>query len=197
MGSVEERRRVILFTGHRVDAPGRAEPRFPPDREEMAREWIRAAVAAELERAAGAEILGITGGASGGDILFHEVCADLGIPTHMYLALPQPDYIASSVEDGGPDWVRRFEDLQATTDPRIMHDEVLPEWLRAETEYNVWQRSNLWMLHAAFAESDHVTLIALWNHALGDGPGGTEDMVQRARERGALVEILDARDLLT
>jgi hypothetical protein len=39
-------------------------------------------------------------------------------------------------------------------------------------------------------------LIALWNGATGDGPGGTEDMVKRAQDRGATFIHLDARKLI-
>lgn len=195
--AAEQPVRVMLFTGHRLDAEGRAKPRFPADKESTARDWISTAVAAEKEQAGGAPLLGIGGGASGGDILFHEVCAELKIPTRMYLALPQLDYIAASVSDGGPAWVRRFNDLQATTDPRLLSDETdLPPWLRGRNDYSIWQRSNLWMLHTAFALGARVALIALWNRQAGDGPGGTQDMVERAQERGARVEILEALKLL-
>jgi hypothetical protein len=53
------------------------------------------------------------------------------------------------------------------------------------------------MLHSALAISnDHLTLSALWNGEVGDGPGGTEDMVTRAQDRGATFIHLDARKLL-
>ena len=71
--------RTILFTGHQVDAPGRQEPRFPADKEPLARAAIREAVLREAAGPGGA--VGLAGAASGGDILFHEVCAELGIAT--------------------------------------------------------------------------------------------------------------------
>ena len=40
-----------------------------------------------------------------------------------------------------------------------------------------------------------VVLLALWDGAKGDGPGGTEDMVAQARARGARVVPLDASAL--
>ena len=53
------------------------------------------------------------------------------------------------------------------------------------------------MLHNALAISeDNVTLIALWNGQTGDGHGGTEDMVRRARDRGAKFIHLDARKFI-
>ncbi len=187
---------VILFTGHRIDAPGRSTPRFPAAKEKLAREMIFDAVAKEKEKASG-KLMGLTGGACGGDILFHEVCEELNIPSQMYLVLPKSEYIKASVADGGPDWIERFNRLYNKLKPQLLSDsERLPRWLRAKKDYNIWQRSNLWMLHNALALSqDHLTLIALWNGATGDGPGGTEDMVARAKDRGARFIHLDTTKL--
>ena len=188
--------RVILFTGHRIDAPGREQPRFPPDKEHRARAMIAAAVSREKEKTQG-KLLGISGGASGGDILFLEVCEELGIPTTMYLAKAKSDYIEASVADGGPEWVNRFNRLFDRKPPEFLADAAgLPAWLRSNSEYNIWQRSNLWMLHSALdISNDNLALVALWNGGLGDGPGGSEDMVQRAQQRGATIILLDARKL--
>ena len=54
------------------------------------------------------------GGASGGDILFHEVCAELSVPTTLWLALPPDRYVMESVAPAGPDWVPRFHLVQAS-----------------------------------------------------------------------------------
>jgi Tetratricopeptide Repeats-Sensor len=188
---------VLLFTGHRIDAEGRANPRFPRAKENQARAMIAEAVTKEKERSAGG-LLGISGGASGGDILFHEVCEELGISTRMYLVIPKSEYIKASVADAGPEWVNRFNRLTNQLQPEILSESgELPRWLRAKKDYSIWQRSNLWMLHDALDISkDNLTLIALWNGATGDGPGGTEDMVKRAQDRGATFIHLDARKLL-
>jgi hypothetical protein len=112
--------------------------------------------------------------------------------------LPTNEYIKASVADGGPEWVDRFNRLFDKHEAKILSEsERLPRWLRAKPVYDIWQRSNLWMLHnALFLSRDHLTLIALWNGATGDGPGGTEDMVNRAKMRGATFVHLDARKLL-
>jgi hypothetical protein len=196
-GQVAETPRAILFTGHRIDAPGRKSPRFPAAKEKQAWDLILEAVAREKQRAGG-RLFGISGGASGGDILFHEACEQLGIPSQMYLVLPKTDYIKSSVADSGPDWVARFNRLYDRLKPKVLSDsEQLPRWLRAKRDYSIWQRSNLWMLHnALFISRDHLTLIALWNGTAGDGPGGTADMVKRAQDRGAAFIHLDTSKLL-
>jgi len=193
----EDAPRVILFTGHRLDAPGRPTPRFPAAKEAEARAMIRETVASIQAKNAG-KLIGLSGGASGGDILFHEVCEELNIPSQMFLVLPKAEYIKASVADAGPVWIERFNRLYEKFKVRVLSDsDRLPRWLRAKKDYSIWTRSNLWMLHNALAISqDHLTLIALWNGATGDGPGGTEDMVQRAQDRGAVFIHLDSRKLI-
>lgn len=204
------RRRVLIFTGHRIDAPGRQTPRFPKEQEQAARQKIKEAVEAELRSAEGVAF-GIAGGANGGDILFHEVCAELGIPTHLYLAFPSAQYVKASVGDAGPEWIERFRRLDARLEAqgqvRVLceladepadQSEYLPAWLRTKRDYNIWQRNNLWMLHNALAAGggDRVTLIALWDTLpTGDGAGGTSDLVAKADRRGAKPVIINTREL--
>ena len=70
-----------------IDAPDRKSPRFPADKEQVARGKIKEAVVKEMNSGAGVAS-GYAGGASGGDTLFLEVCAELGITTNLYLAIP-------------------------------------------------------------------------------------------------------------
>src|ERR1044072_3785238 len=202
------RRRVLIFTGHMIDAPDRPKPRFPADKEGVAREKIKEAIEAEMRIGEGVSF-GIAGGASGGDILFHEVCFELGIPTHLYLALPRGLYVNASVRRGGPDWVQRFRDLNARASNQglvrvlsQMEDEpkdekeYLPAWLRSKPNYKIWQRNNLWMLHNALTAGgdDCVTLISLWDcEPTGDGPGGTSDLVQKVERRGAKAIVINTK----
>jgi hypothetical protein len=188
--------RVLLFTGHMIDAPKREKPRFPPDKEDVARQAIRKAIEDERERPGGVAF-GIAGGASGGDILFHEICAELGIPTRLFLALPKDPYIEESVAPAEGDWVQRFDRLTGKLPMRVLAESKdLPPWLAEKPDYDIWQRNNLWMLHNALAEGDQsVTLIALWNGQEGDGPGGTGDLVQRVKKRQARAVILDTKKL--
>ncbi len=196
-GTAERPPHVILFTGHRIDAPDRLKPRFPSDKEDQARDMILAAVS-QVKKEATGHLLGISGGASGGDILFHEICEELEIQTRMYLALPKNDYVKASVADGGHQWVERFNRLFEAKVPEILSESgELPRWLRAKKNYSIWQRSNMWMLHSALAISnDDLTLIALWDGDKSDGPGGTQDMVKRALDRGTAFIHLDARSLI-
>ncbi len=205
-----QRKRVLLFAGHMIDAPDRNQPRFPADKEQTARDKIRAAVVKEVNSGAGV-VSGYAGGASGGDILFHEVCAELGIPTQLYLAIPPQKYVTTSVQQAGEEWVDRFWKLYKTHSEtkhlRILseatdEDENLPAWLREKPDYGIWQRNNLWMLFNALDEScdpksddPNITLIGLWDGKGGDGPGGTGDLVKKVRDLGARSEVISTNEL--
>ena len=157
---------VVLFTGHRVDEPGRNTPRFPNTdaAEAEARRLIREAVEKEKSEAAGG-IIGIAGGGSGADILFHEVCEELGIATRLYLALPPDQFSAASVAPAGPKWVARYNRLTQRLKPTVLAEKKdLPHWLATTRDYDLWQRNNLWMMFNALAgNATQMTLVALWN----------------------------------
>jgi hypothetical protein len=192
------RDRVIVATGHRTDTPDRKSPRFPNTREciDKAKAWLRERVEAEKAETKGS-ISAIAGAASGTDLIFHEVCAELGIPTTVVLPIPRKDYCRDSVADGGPDWVEKFDRLVNANPPVLLSDDAdLPVWAASIQDYGVFQRGNIFMLEAALSKPNaDVTLLALWNGKAGDGPGGTADMVELAKEQGAKVCVKDTNEL--
>jgi hypothetical protein len=194
LGSAPPRDRVIVATGHRADTPDRKSPRFPNTKEsnDKAKAWLRERVAAERTETNGL-VSGIGGAASGTDLIFLEVCAELGITTTVVLPIPREDYCRDSVADGGPDWVERFNRLVNAKPPVLLSDDAeLPAWATSIPDYGVFQRGNIFMIEAALiAPNADVTLLALWNGNAGDGPGGTADMVKLAQEQGAKVCVKD------
>lgn len=194
--------KVLLFAGHMVDASDRPEEarRFPrtPEATAQARAMIFAAVEKEVAGHAG-DVLGIAGGASGGDILFHEVCEELGVPTALYLALPEDRFEVTSVQQGGADWVERYRALTGRLAPHVLQQtKELPKWLADKPGYDVWQRNNLWLMFSALATGARGrTLLALYNREReSDSPGGTAHLVAEAATWGFKVIELDARALL-
>ncbi|MBY5883990.1 hypothetical protein HFN46_33330 [Rhizobium leguminosarum] len=194
--------RVILFTGHMLDAPGRDKDkaRFPntPEAVAAARKMIEKVVKEEMNEDGGVAF-GIAGGACGSDILFHEVCHSLNIPTQLLLALPEAQFQAESVNRGGVDWVMRYQQLCQRVTPRELADSKdLPRWLSSKKGYDIWQRNNLWMMFNALAtQARNLTLIALHNREMEpDGPGGTSHLVSVAANWGFKTIELDARQLL-
>jgi tetratricopeptide repeat protein len=189
--------RVLLFTGHRIDSGNRSKPRFPAAKESIAREAIRSAVSDEKDITRGS-LVGISGGANGGDLLFLEVCDELGIKTEMMLALPENQFIEASVQSEDKSWLRRFQSQVERHPgfPVLADSPELPKWLQMKRGYDIWQRNNLWLLSEALCLAPrNITLIALWDGEPGDGPGGTEHMVSLAKERGCRTVLLNTRSL--
>jgi hypothetical protein len=177
---------ALLFTGHMVDVPDRKKPRFPVHAERRARAAIRASVA-NMPWTQPGPTVGLAAAASGGDILFHEVCAELGIATRIMLALPVDEFLAASVAPAGANWVLRFHALLASHGPENLSIMASQDGLSEGETENIWQRANLWMIDEAVAIAPERALLALWDGARGDGPGGTEYFVQTAPRFGVRV----------
>jgi len=185
---------ILLFVGHLIDAPGCSSPRFPAAMESVARIAIAKAVPGIFGTLDG-PACGLAGASNGGDILFHEVCQEDGVPSNIYLSVSAGPYVAAAVQTAGHGWVERFYALYNRLPSRGESFE-LPYWLREEPGCGVWPRNALWMLHSALAlGSAGTTVIALWNGEPADGAGGVDDVVRTARSSGANVIILDTNKL--
>jgi hypothetical protein len=189
-GSSDETVATLLFSGHRIDAPGRSADRFPARIEADIRDQICTAVEAEWRCRDQSGLRAISSAANGGDILFLECCSDIGIAAEVFLALPPDEFCDASVADGGQAWVDRYRSLCAEFPVRVLEPEV-------NSADNVFQQTNRWMLDTALAlDGGQLTLIALWDGADGDGAGGTGDMVRRAEEAGARIVRINPLDFL-
>lgn len=176
----------ILFTGHMIDKKDRKYPRFPANKEMTVRAEILKHLI-EARETINKELTGIAGGACGGDILFHEICEEIGIHTEMYLALPIEEFKKNSVSFAGKEWDNRFDRL-ANRIP--IH--ILPHNEDNITKNNIWEETNLWMLdHALQIGKEKLTLIAVWDGKSGDGNGGTEHMINTAKAKGSEITIIN------
>ena len=184
--------RTLLFTGHMIDKPDRADPRFPAEKEEEIRAKIKEVVQKEKVENDDKKLLGIAGGACGGDILFHEVCRELGIKTELYLAIPPDQFVIESVAFAGGNWIERFYKLYNSLEHHVLSPtKELPNWLKKRRDYSIWERANLWMLNSSLTcGGANMSLIAVWNGQGGDGPGGAQHMVNEAKNRGSEVNII-------
>ncbi len=176
----------VLFTGHMIDAADRKAPRFPARAEAAARRAIRSSVV-EVRESGGKPVVGVAGGASGGDLLFHEVCAELEIDTRLRLALPVDEFIATSVAPAGPGWVARFRTLLKQLGPARVQVMGEKQGRGDRASDDIWSRANLWMIEETVALAPQRTLLALWDGKGGDGPGGTEHLVSVAPGYGIRV----------
>lgn len=186
-------RQVLLFSGHMMDAPGRPAPRFPPDKEDIARQKIVEALDA---LSACPDDLALTQGASGGDILFLEACRERGMRLQLMLPLKEPEFIQRSLlpSAGGEKWHDRYYILKAGMKdaPRIMPDELGPP----PRDVSPFERCNLWLLDTALAYGiDKVSFICLWDGGGGDGSGGTAHMYNEVKNRTGRVTWIDSRKI--
>lgn len=182
----EKQQHYLLFTGHMIDKPDRKEPRFPASKEKFVKQKMKEEIQKVKSKTTGL-LKGIAGGACGGDILFHEICEELEIPTEFYLALPREKFLVESVAFAGAQWIDRFDSLYKKLPVfELSQSKELPRWLQKKQNYSFWERNNLWELYSALTHGGlNMTLIALWDGKGGDAPGGTADMVKEAKTKGA------------
>lgn len=173
----------IVFTGHMIDAPGRAKPRFPAsDEAEGARLLAQALV--HLKEYSDNFIVYLSG-ACGGDLLFAETCMSppLGrppLPFGMWLPFDEERFCEGSVKNGGSAWVERFQAALKKAD----HLRVLPRVFRAMARVQgdvPYALANAWMLAAARVYSPREALVlAFWDGREGQ-TGGAADLIAHAR----------------
>jgi len=182
-------RKVVLFSGHMIDAPGREQPRFPPDKEPVAAKAIAGALT-DLD--IGPLDLCICGGACGGDLLFAEAALRRGARLELYLPFEEPAFLEKSVDFADKDWRARFLAAKARAELHVAPRELGPP-REGEDPY---EHNNRRMLDAAMRfGAERLNFVALWNGEGGDGPGGTKHMMEEARDRGGRTLWLDTTQL--
>ena len=182
---------VFLFGGHMIDRQGRPEERFPPAMEEEALQRIEATL---NELKANDNDLAITPGAAcGGDILFIEGCLACQMKVEVYLPFHAAQFIEESVsfpkvKDNA--WTERFWRIHRH--PNVTFH-FQPDRLGPPPGGDrPFRRNNRWTLYSALGYGiDRIRFIVLWNGTGGDGPGGTDHMVQEVRRLGGVVRHLD------
>lgn len=172
-----------------IDAPGRKVPRFPSDKADLAKAEISKALD---DLKANHQDIGLTQGASGGDLLFAECCQAKKVNLQFLQPFAESEFIAQSVSPSAGNWLERYRTVRN-------HLENLPgqmpgEYLREQD--NPFEACNLWMLATALTYgADKLRFICLWNGEGGDGAGGTSHMVEHVRQSGGSVIWLDTRSL--
>jgi class 3 adenylate cyclase len=119
---------VIAFSGHMIDHPTRASPRFPASLEASVASALRDAI-----RNFGPSI-GYAQAACGADILFLEAMQEAGMQTNVVLPFAPADFVTTSVSFAGETWSRRFDHVVSrasrvvlATEEAFLGDDVLFE----------------------------------------------------------------------
>ena len=162
--------RIGLFTGHMLDRPDRAAPRFPAALEETVRAEIEACVERRDVR------IGYCSLACGGDMLFAESVLKRGGEVHIFLPFNIEEFIKSSVRlIPRDDLVERFHRvLDNAASVRILNEHGDPDDGAA---YDFCNRvlAGSAILKSQFLGMD-IAPILLWDGKRGDGGGGTESV---------------------
>jgi hypothetical protein len=181
--------RVLLFSGHMIDAPDRPTPRFPPALEPA----VARAIQTELDRlAVGPPDVTVSSAACGGDLLFAEAALGRGARTKIYLPFDERTFLDASVSFADHAWPERFRAVLARSECHLAPDELGP----LPRDEDPFERVNLWMLdEARRLVPGNVVFICVWNGAGGDGPGGTKHMMDAVRSQGGQAVWIDIRRL--
>lgn len=185
---------VFLFSGHMVDAPERARPRFPEGKVDAA----AARIGDALDRlGAGERDLALTQGACGGDLLFTEACLARKVRVQWLQPFAEPLFIANSVAKCGDAWRQRYFAAKAQlADPPRQAPEALGPPPPGTVTDEAYERANRWLLYTALSAGiSKVRFLCLWNGAEGDGRGGTAHMYHEVQRRTGQVTWIDARTL--
>ena len=160
--------RVAVFTGHTVDAPGRAKPRFADKDEAAVQQSIEEGLAKHEV------MLGVAGAACGADILFLEALQRRGAHTCIVLPHNAEAFRRISVTDiGGAAWGQRFDAVLAACSELILLADQPGEDLSYQFQGAVM--AGLARLKAQAIGGDAMGL-ACWDGEAG-GVGGTARVV--------------------
>jgi class 3 adenylate cyclase len=181
---------VVVFAGHLIDRPGRAEPRFPPGLETAVRRAIRDRLQ-PIDAGSG-----YSSAASGADILFLECLRELDVETHIVLPYDRDQFERDSVDIvPGADWAARYARQLADAKEVITASEHRMAEGGMSFEYGFLMLDGTAGVRADELDTDLVCM-ALWDGKPGDGPGGTAAAVERWRKAGRRPHIIDLAALL-
>jgi len=183
--------RVVVFSGHMIDQPGRLLPRFPPQ--------LEARVARELDRVLGRleARIGYASAACGSDILFLEAVLKRQGEINIVLPFKPEAFKKTSVEvAANPGWTERFEKLLQRATRLVVACEHRSTGSPVIYEYANLLQDGLAVLRARLLESEAIPLV-VWDGRPGDGEGGTSSMVEHWLQQGREPEIIDIAAMLT
>jgi class 3 adenylate cyclase len=174
----------VFFTGHMIDRPGRASPRFPPSLEKQ----IAQRISGELETAGASD--GFASAACGGDILFLEAIIARGGRAHITLPCKVESFRKDCVDViPGADWPARFDHLLAAASTV----EILGEQYASDNAMASECCSRIMAGLAercATAKGEEPLVVALWDGRPGDAVGGTHSAVQFCIQHGFKIRLM-------
>lgn len=179
---------VVAFAGHMIDAPDRADPRFPASLVPA----VEAAIRAHVKRWHAPVVFGSA--ASGADLIVLDAALDAGAEVNVVLPFDRADFVRTSVAPAGAEWVARFDAVLARASRIVAAaegDHLGDDALFAHAARLV---EGLAVLRAAQLETDPAMLCVL-DPGSDAMPGGTLDSWERWRRNLGTPEVIDLRAL--
>lgn len=175
--------KLVIFSGHMIDAPDRRVPRFPPEKENAIRQLLDKQL--EIMNAG----IAFASAACGSDILFLEAMLARGGTIHVVLPWPADEFVKTSVDlDGKGTWKKRFEAVLArAASVRILGQLYMPDSVTG-FEYCNLAVNGLARVFARSLDLD-TTPLAVWDGLVG-APGGTGSFVRYWRNHRIPVTIV-------
>ncbi len=175
--------KLVIFSGHMIDAPDRRVPRFPPEKEAAIKQLL------EKQLEAMNAGIGFASAACGSDILFLEAMLARGGAIHIVLPWPADEFVKTSVDlDGKGTWNTRFEAvLGRAASIRVLGQLYMPGSVTG-FEYCNLAVNGLARVFARSLDLD-ITPLAVWDGFVG-APGGTGSFVRYWRNHRIPVKVV-------
>ncbi len=177
--------RVVVFSGHMIDQPGRSAPRFPAELEEKIKESIRSRLR-ELDGR-----VGFASAACGSDILFLEAVLDMNGEIYVVLPFDRDQFLRESVDIiPGSNWAERYDRVLDRAKEVLTASELQMSGGGVLFDYANLLLLGLAIIRAQQLETDLIPM-AVWDGRVGDGPGGTAGTIEHWRRTGLEVSLID------
>lgn len=185
--------RVVVFSGHMIDQPGRTHPRFPGYLEKRVGEEIRKKLD-ELDIG-----FGYSSAACGSDIIFIEEMLkrknrlknEKDIEVNIILPFPEDQFQRASVDIiPAANWGARYCRVIKKATKVIVASDHRATSSGVAYQYANLLQSGLAILRAKTMDTD-MTPLVIWDGKGGDGEGGTSAMVTHWKSHGFVPEIID------
>ncbi len=177
---------VVVFVGHMIDRPNRADVRFPPSQESFVAQRMRE----ELEKSKPG--FGFASAACGSDILFLEAMLERGAEISVVLPYNKEQFIEDSVAIGSSakKWKERFDNVLAKAARVLIASSQRLEIGGVSYEFCNELLLGLASIRCRQLDSTLVPMV-VWNRKPGDGPGGAASAVKSWSSLGLKPVIVD------
>ncbi|NWF64076.1 MAG: hypothetical protein HXY38_07200 [Chloroflexi bacterium] len=182
--------RALIITGYMVDYSGKDKKSFPPEKESDIRHEIRKRV--EKFNPTPQDRAFLAGLSAGSEIIFAEVCAELGMKVKVFLPHTEAAYTRRFITPAGQDWQKRFYDLR--NNPLVDDIYQIEHLGQYKDGDNIYERNGRWAIYSALGRVgvDNMRMIAVANEFIGDTKDRdillTRYMIDLMRNLGGVVE---------